>query len=252
MYPSREEILKNTKSPKKTKFDFFNLTLINCRSIRNRIDFINDIIYTQNIDIAVLTETWLNEDDQAVISSITLNNFNFYHTPRITSTHGGGIGIITRKPIKLISKSHGNYKTFDSIHCCLNITDSKHIDIIALYRPPHHNIHPFLNEFIDLSLNIHTKNIVVLGDFNVLLYSGKQTAKLMVDTLNMLNLKQHVDFPTHTGGNTLDLIISPTDSNMISNPIRGSLITDHYSLNFQIKSSRNIPDTSRTIHTRLY
>ena len=73
----------------------------------------------------------------------------------------------------------------------------------------------------------------------------------MVDTLNMLNLK-HVDFPTHTGGNTLDLIISPTDSNMISKPIRGSLITDHYSLNFQIKSSRNIPDTSRTIHTRLY
>ena len=74
----------------------------------------------------------------------------------------------------------------------------------------------------------------------------------MSDTLNLLNLKQYVDFPTHTGGNTLDLIISPTDSNMISNPIRGSLITDHYSLDFQIKSSRNIPDTSRTIHTRLY
>ena len=38
-------------------------------------------------------------------------------------------------------------------------------------------------------------------------------------TYNELNLTQHVNFPTHIHGNTLDLMLTFTDSKLLTNPL---------------------------------
>ena len=43
-----------------------------------------------------------------------------------------------------------------------------------------------------------------------------------------------VDFLTHTSGNTIDLIIIPSGSDIISKPTQDNLISDHYVIYFDI------------------
>ena len=45
---------------------------------------------------------------------------------------------------------------------------------------------------------------------------------------------QLVNFPTHTSGNTINLIIIPPDSAIISKPTQGNLISDHFVISFDI------------------
>ena len=50
-----------------------------------------------------------------------------------------------------------------------------------------------------------------------------------LDLLSSMGLDQHIDFPSHTSGNTLDLLISRTlNSNLIQDVRTGTYISDHY------------------------
>ena len=55
----------------------------------------------------------------------------------------------------------------------------------------------------------------------------------------MYSLTQHVRFPTNTNGNTIELVLSRADSNLISYPTQSSLISDHYAILFDF----NLPVT---------
>ena len=65
----------------------------------------------------------------------------------------------------------------------------------------------FLNFMCDLPLE--SKNIVILGDFNLHVNDKSDTdAKQFIDMVEASRVKQWIDFPTHKHGNTLDLIIT--------------------------------------------
>ena len=48
-----------------------------------------------------------------------------------------------------------------------------------------------------------------------------------LDLLDSSSLVQSVNKPTHLHGHILDLILSPSDSNFVSNVIVGNLVSDH-------------------------
>ena len=54
----------------------------------------------------------------------------------------------------------------------------------------------------------------------------------------IFNLKQHIDFPTHTCGNILDQIITKTNNTIISDFEQSILFSDHYAITFLIHSSK--------------
>ena len=59
-----------------------------------------------------------------------------------------------------------------------------------------------------------------------------------------MGLHQHIDFPTHTSGNTLDLLISRTlNSNLIQDVRPGTYFSDHCLALFSINIS--VPQLSR-------
>ena len=56
-----------------------------------------------------------------------------------------------------------------------------------------------------------------------------QGAQMVLDSLAAFNLTQHVKFPTHNRGHTLDVIITPTEDRPFqpTNTIAGPYISDH-------------------------
>ena len=73
----------------------------------------------------------------------------------------------------------------------------------------------------------------------------------MIQSLNKLltsfNLVQHVTFPTHVHGNTLDLIISPKTNKIVTDHSIGPLFSDH----FLIFLTLSHPKPTRPLTTRI-
>ena len=75
-----------------------------------------------------------------------------------------------------------------------------------------------------------------MGDFNIHINDPEdQDDQTLQDTLNVFNLKQHINIPTHNLGHTINLIITSNDYMVPLIP--GSYISDHR----MITLNTNIP-----------
>ena len=70
-----------------------NIRLWNARSACNKTVSIYDNIIENDVDIIVITETWLTESDPVIIGEMLPEGYSFLNFPRKGDAHGG-IGII--------------------------------------------------------------------------------------------------------------------------------------------------------------
>ena len=72
-------------------------------------------------------------------------------------------------------------------------------------------------------------NNIVLGDFNLHASNDEDiNSAIFNDTTEAMGVYQHVSFPTHRSGNTLDLIISELQSPVtINTTVQEPFITNH-------------------------
>ena len=82
------------------------------------------------------------------------------------------------------------------------------------------------------ALNLTNSKLLICGDFNLHLDNQqKPDAMAFIDALTALNLKQHVDQPTHQAGHTLDLIITRQGEDTVIGECKvDTLISDHFSV----------------------
>ena len=99
------------------------------------------------------------------------------------------------------------------------------INLLVIYRYPNTSVISFCNDLADkLGNNICALkgHCILTGDFNIhtedALNSDTQTLNDMLDSLGMVN---HISFPTHKQGHTLDLFIEEEDSPLIVKVTRG-------------------------------
>ena len=71
--------------------------LVNIQSVGNKTCEIRDYIIDNQLDILVLTETWLNNCDSAKIKEMTPDTHKFLHIPRGTG-RGGASGFLSQTP----------------------------------------------------------------------------------------------------------------------------------------------------------
>ena len=90
-----------------------------------------------------------------------------------------------------------------------------------------------------------TEPLVLTGDFNIHVnIESDSDAVRFLDLLSSMGFQQHISFPTHISGNTLDLLISRTlDSNLIHHVRPGAYFSDHCLTFFTINVST--PQLSR-------
>ena len=78
---------------------------------------ITEYVQEHDVDMLFITETWLSEADDVVIGECTPPGYTFISSPRISSTRGGGIGVLFKTPLKLKKKNKDFVSsTFEYIH----------------------------------------------------------------------------------------------------------------------------------------
>ena len=127
------------------------------------------------------------------------------------------------------------------------------INLYAVYRIPNSSV----ISFCETLSNILTENIVtnharpiLLGDFNIHIDKPDNPDTItFLDFLDSLNLVNKVNFPTHTSGHMLDLIIEDRDLQLLSDVQWGFLLLDHHFILSKLLIAKLKPPT-KEIATR--
>ena len=193
------------------------------------------MVESSKTDILAITETFLGlNDDAAVIQEVTPSTHNFIHTPR-TDRQGGGVAILTHKCLRVEHIEKSSVSSFEYGFYKIRSRQTN-FHILLIYRPPSNSFSVFLDELHELlDDTFSVPNLIVLGDFNVHVDKPDhiQTIKL-TELLDVFSLTQHVTFPTHVSGHTLDLVISREGSGLVNTPHCGELLSDHYCIDGKV------------------
>ena len=136
-----------------------NVCLWNAHSIRNKTTHLVEFIFGNDIDVMVLTESWLNSEDDVIIGECTPPGYTVLIKPRNSTNRGGGIAVVFKTPLNLVVKqldTSAHYSTFE----CLHVVDkSGSIHFVVVYRPPPsaangYTVQKFLEEFDELVYEI--------------------------------------------------------------------------------------------------
>ena len=132
------------------------------------------------------------------------NGYNILSQPRL-SRSGGGVAIIYRASLKVITIPISSCSTFEA--CCLKIvTPSNSLLCSCIYRPcaskkNNTNFSNFITDFNDfLELFAPNDNIYIFGDFNIHFEkSDDPSTRKFKDLLDELSLQQPIAVPTYLG-----------------------------------------------------
>ena len=175
--------------------------LWNVRSIANnlKVHFVPQTLKDSNIDIACITETWLDPEQghNHSIGIIESYGFTLSHTPR-KNRKGGGVAFLLRSNVNFTPiKHYANYNSLDwhGIRIFGNITSYR---LLCIYRKQEISMKIFLEGFAHFLLSFcssTTDEIVILGDFNVHFESEDKNSTDLADLLHQYGLSQRLKSP---------------------------------------------------------
>ena len=134
--------------------------LINVRSLRNKSLFLRNYVDECSLDIVALTETWLTDKDTTSVSELCRDNFTLIHQPRGGARRGGGIGVLFRKTLQLVSRVSVDTRASETLSVTLrNARTSCTTRVIVIYRPPNSCFGTFLDDVSTVLLiaNLHRR-----------------------------------------------------------------------------------------------
>ena len=184
--------------------------LINIQSVGNKTNKIKSLIEELNLDVLILTETWLSNDisDSSKIKEMIPKSHNFYHIPR-ENRSGGGVGVLIKKTFTKVKVMNvESFESFEYIDTKIT-SDNKNIRIITVYRPPNKSKSRFIEEMSDFLDTIDdTSDLVLCGDFNLHFDNPKDNyVNKFKDILDNHELINNVNAPTSKSNHIIDLII---------------------------------------------
>lgn len=130
----------------------------NSRSINaNKYSLVN-YISTHDIDVILLSETWLKENQ-----TFTIKGFQCIRQDRHDGY--GGVAILVSNLLNhIVIQLHDNPDT-RVMACAVQITLSPPVDIMAIYKPP--TVRVSFEEWSNLFRQCNTSNCIIGGDFNI-------------------------------------------------------------------------------------
>ena len=218
------------------------LCLVNARSVRNKTDELVDHINDNDIDIMVITETWLSHDasDHSHVAALAPHGYMIQHLPRPRG-RGGGLAVVYRQDLTMEWMPPFKARSFE----CMDVKvshGSACIRLVALYRPPpstKNKLTPamFFAEFTDLleKYSSAAGNLLIAGDFNF--HWGCADDVNAIELRNLLEavgLTQHISEPTHENGRILDLLVTRSSENIVKKTTVSDLLSDHHAVHAQL------------------
>ena len=209
---------------------------------------VTEIMNGSHIDILCVTESWLVDSDISIIQAALPKTHAIIHVPRSTvGARGGGIAMIYPLSISNIRMIHSDLvvSSFEFMEVAINVNHQV-ARLAVVYRPGHPATdRNFIEEFGMFLENFTAKTgkLMICGDFNYWVDSPvlKPYSREFLELIAQNNFANHVSGSTHISGHTLDLVVSPVDSNYISEvyiaPI-DSVVSDHALVTFNLDFPR--------------
>ena len=198
-----------------------------------------------DIDVALIQETWLKKSDKSIIAEIKefgYNTLSFRKSRRVDL--GGGVAVLSKTHLNVERvPSKDKYQSFEHTECIVK-TKEKLLRFVNIYRPEYSQKHQitantFLEEFSNYIGEVITKpgELIIVGDYNfhVERIDTDQEAANFVKLLDVHNLHQLVSEPTHELQGTLDLVMIL--NKQIAYDLHVSeerLTSDHYPIFFSV------------------
>lgn len=215
-----------------------NILYINIRSLRNKLDDLNDIVYqNKNIHIIILTETWIYANEEQYFN---IDKFKAVHNCR--NTRGGGASIYIREEIAFIENDMTAYNFNECNIVSLKLVKQK-LTIFGVYRPPQNNIEEYINE-LDKLLENQKETCILIGDINLDLLKDTQVVTNYKNTIDMNGFQiqnqltsKNATRITQTSASIIDHII--TNHNLTCDvTLEDHIITDHKIICTELKRVR--------------
>lgn len=191
--------------------------------MRNKLHHIAETLDEFNLDILCLTETWLFPSDIDIVRAALPKSHSVFHVPRTSGAGapGGGVALIYSAAISSMKHVTGNsiISSFELMEVSFSYR-CQAIKICIVYRPGHPGTdRAFMDEFgsfLESLLEVGGK-ILICGDFNYWVDdpSSKPFSTEFMELLDLRNFCNHVSFPTHISGHSLDLVLAPIESDYV-------------------------------------
>ena len=198
------------------------LSVVNARSIYNKLQSFQNCIQDKNTTICASTETWLSNDE---------NDVRYKEIPP--------------PGYKILSKPHknGTSEIMEYIELTSNFIGIV-CNIYIIYCIPNTSVIQFCNELSHLIENNILEDhghIIMLDDFNIHMdkpeYPDTATFNEFLESFDLVNL---TTFPTHISRHTLDLVIT-SSHRLIKSIEQGHFLPDHCFVDATLHVNRTEP-----------
>ena len=201
--------------------------------MNNKLPDIMEHILDHNSDIVFLTETWLQSDENAITAETKTYGYELLHNRRKDreKERGGGVGVLVRDNISAKQLKAKHYSSLEHTVVQIRLCNKRSLFVISVYRLQEVAVSTFLEDFTDL-LNDYTipnEHFIIAGDLNIHMETDNASSNKFDDLIDMYDLKQHVEMPTHIKGHILDVVITP-NKNSLRNLRVTSYDLSHHSL----------------------
>ena len=121
--------------PKMDIVNDLSLMLANIQSIKSKTKLLMDFLLDSKVDIAVLTETWLSDDDAIWLKASDLNQHGYktLHKNR-PKCQGSGLAIICKSHLQVKQIHIGSKSSFEYLVCRI-LGKSVAVTTVAIYHP---------------------------------------------------------------------------------------------------------------------
>ena len=192
----------------------------NVTSMVNKTPDIMEHILDRDSSIVFLSETWLISNKNYVTALVKTYGYVLVHRIRKDRLKeiGGGVGILLKSNIEHKSISHGHFSSFEHIIIKASFK-SKKLLLISIYRILFVSITAFLDEISTLLEVLVTmkEDFIITGDVNIHLDEKNIYSLRFKELLDSFGVIQHVSFPTHVQGHTLDMIGTYGNTPLVQN-----------------------------------
>ena len=171
--------------------------------------------------VVFISETWLKSDTNDVTSLVKDYGYMLHHNRRKNRRKegGGGVGILLKTCVKFKKINYKQFSSFEHTIIQVPVTNRSNVLLISIYRVLFVPVSDFLHDIVTLfEMLVTTKeNFILAGDVNIHMdEDGDTYTNKFKDILDSFNMIQHIDFPTHIQGHTLDVIVTFQDGPSIS------------------------------------
>ena len=235
----------NKKITSKNKSGKLKVYYTNARSIRNKMTELGIIAMNEDLDIILISESWVNTETRDFSGEVCLPGYSLFHKDRTNGREGGGVLMLCKESLQVI-EIHCHANNHDIVSVELIGNNRKKVQLTLVYRPGKITAEQDIELYEKLNTLITAQYSIVIGDLNLPhINFGTREASApglrFLDFMDNKFMSQMITEPTR-GNNILDLLLCTHESMVDEIEIGETLGTsDHNCIRFNIKLDCDSP-----------